>query len=472
MNCLFCSSEALPFEISGGLGEVSYALPNALRKKLFGCRIVLPLYKNIPEKIRSSMRFIMHFDVPVGWRYKYCGVFEAKINGIIYYLIDNEAYFHREKLYGFYDDAERFSFFSRAILEMIKRIDFKPDIIHCNDWQTALTPVFYKLMYSKDPWYYGIKTIFTIHNIQYQGKYGMEIIEDLIGIPKENYSVLEFDKCANFIKGAIETADRVTTVSPTYAQEIMYPYFSHGLDPMLREKAWKISGIINGIDYQDYNPKTDKHIYKNYSFENLGDKLENKVELQKRLCLEANLEIPIISMVTRFVKHKGLDLVRDALEQIMQEENIQFVVLGSGDYEYEEFFNYMQYKYPGKVCACHSFDLDLAHKIYAASDIFLMPSKSEPCGLAQMIALRYGTIPVVRQTGGLNDSVVDSNSGIGNGFLFARYDRDDMIMAIKRAIWGYWNREGWKVLIKRAMQYDFSWNNPADEYIKLYKSLM
>ncbi len=472
MKCLFCTSEALPFAASGGLGDVAGSLPQALRQRLIGCRIVMPYYDEIPQELKDEMRFVTSLSVPVSWRRQYCGVFEARYGGVIYYLLDNQYYFKRKGLYGHYDDAERFAFLSRAALEMLPYIDFKPDIIHCNDWQTALIPIYYSLFYSHNDWYAGIKTVFTIHNIQYQGKYGMELLEEVLGIPKQNASILEFDKCVNLMKGAIETANRVTTVSPTYAQEIMDPWFSHKLDPILRERSWKLSGILNGIDMDNYNPETDNKLYANYSVSDLSGKAENKRKLQERLSLAQDPDVPMIGMVTRLVSHKGLDLVRASVEQLMNEQNVQFVVLGSGDWEYESFFRSMQERYPGRFCACVGFIPELSRKIYAGADIFLMPSKSEPCGLSQMIALRYGTIPVVRETGGLKDSIHDSGDGQGNGFTFANYDAMDMLNAVRRALEGYSQRDGWRMLVERAMQCDNSWGRSAGEYIKLYRGLL
>ena len=473
MKCLFCTSEALPFAASGGLGDVAGSLPQALRQRLIGCRIVMPLYEDIPQKLREEMRFITSLSVPVSWRRQYCGVFEARYGGVIYYLLDNQYYFKRKGLYGHYDDAERFAFLSRAALEMLPYIDFKPDIIHCNDWQTALVPIYYSLFYANNDWYSGIKTIFTIHNIQYQGKYGLELMEDVLGIPEQAQSIVEFDHCVNLMKGAIETANRVTTVSPTYAQEIMDPWFSHELDPILRSRSWKLSGILNGIDVINYDPETDPNLYANYSVADRSGKAENKKKLQERLNLEQNPDTPMIGMVTRLVSHKGLDLVKDSLEQLLNEQtNLQFVILGSGDWEYESFFRSMQDKYPGRVCACIGFVPELSRKIYAGADIFLMPSKSEPCGLSQMIALRYGTIPVVRETGGLKDSIHDSGDGEGNGFTFRNYDAMDMLNAVRRAVEGYWQRDGWNVLVDRAMNCDNGWGRSANEYIKLYRGLI
>lgn len=468
MKVLFCSSESIPFAASGGLAEVSGSLPKSLRELEIDCRVVMPFYKNIPDKLKSKMEFVTSFNVPLSWRSVYCGVFKCVYRGVTYYFIDNEYYFKRDSLYGYYDDGERFAFFSRAILEMLPYIDYKPDIIHSNDWQTALVPVYYSLIYVHFKWYYGIRNIFTIHNIQYQGKYGMDIIEDVVGVPREKFSVLEFDHCANFMKGAIESSDVVTTVSPTYAHEILNPWFSYGLDPILKERNFKVCGILNGIDNETYNPETDKLIYKNYSINDINSKYENKRLLRERLFLENKINVPLIGMVTRLVDHKGIELVINAFERLMNEEDVQFVILGSGQNEFEDFFNRMQERYHGRVSSCHGFIPELSHKIYAASDLFLMPSKSEPCGLSQMIALRYGSIPIIRATGGLYDSVKDSGDGYGNGFTFNNYTHDDMLNAIKRAVWGYSDRCGFKILMKRAMQCDNSFEKSAGEYANLY----
>lgn len=448
------------------------SLPQALRNRLIGCRVVLPLYDGIPQEMRDKMHFLTSISVPVAWRRQYCGIFEAKVNNVIYYLIDNQYYFKRTGLYGHFDDAERFAFFSRAVIEMLPYIDFKPDVIHANDWQTALIPIYYRMFYASNDWYTGIKTLFTIHNIQYQGQYGMEILEDVFGIPNSESSLLECDGCVNLMKGAIESANWVSTVSPTYAKEILDPWFSHKLDPILRERSWKLSGILNGIDTDNYDPATDTNLYANFSAEDMAGKAENKKQLQERLTLEVNPDLPLIGMVTRLVSHKGLDLVKEAVDNIMQYSNAQFAILGSGDWEYETFFKEMQEKYPGRFVISLGFVPELSRKIYAGSDIFLMPSKSEPCGLSQMIALRYGSIPVIRETGGLKDSITDSGDGVGNGFTFQTYNSGDMLNAIHRAIYAYnSDKDGWKVLVDRAMHCDNSWGKSAKEYIKLYKQL-
>ena len=473
MKVLYAASEALPFAASGGLADVAGSLPQAMRQRLIGCRIVMPLYESVPQELRENMKFITSLSVPVSWRRQYCGVFEAKAGGVIYYLLDNQYYFKRKGLYGHYDDAERFAFFSRAVLEMLPYLDFKPDIINANDWQAALVPIYYDLYYANNDWYRGIKTVFTIHNIQYQGKYGLEICEDVFGIPNDRRATVEYDGCINLMKGAIETAHKVTTVSPTYAQEILDPWFSHGLDPILHERSWKLCGILNGIETENYDPATDGFVYKNYDIESFAEgKAENKKELQKRLFLPERPDVPMIGMVTRMVSHKGLDLVKAMLDDFLANNDVQFVILGSGDWEYESFFREMQERHKGKLVACFGFLPELSRKIYAATDIFLMPSKSEPCGLSQMIALRYGSIPIVRETGGLKDSITDSGDGEGNGFTFKSYDAGDMRYAMERAIGGYYNRDGWAILTRRAMESDNSWGKSANAYIKMYKSLI
>lgn len=471
MKVLFASSEAYPFAMSGGLADVAGALPKALRKRLVGCRIVMPLYSSVPDELREKMNFICSITVSVAWRRQYCGIFEAHLNGVIYYFIDNQYYFKREGLYGHYDDAERFAFFSRAVLDIIPHIGFTPDIIHCNDWQTALVPVYLNTFYRESDIYRNIKTVFTIHNIQYQGKYGNELLSDVVGLPEDKASLLEYDGCINLMKGAIQCADKITTVSPTYSREILDPYYSHGLDSILKNFTFKLTGIVNGIDYDVYNPETDSLIFKNYSVDSIADKSYNKKMLQKELGLPQKTDTPIIGMVTRLVKHKGIDLVKRVFEEILKAD-VQFVILGSGEWEFETFFHETAAKHPDKVALRLGFNPQLAHKIYAGADIFLMPSQSEPCGLAQMVALRYGTVPIVRETGGLNDTISDSGSGEGNGFTFRNYNAHDMLNTVWRAIAGYGDKNGWQILARRGMQCDNSWGTSANAYIRLYKELL
>jgi len=471
MKILYAVSEAYPFAMSGGLADVAGALPKALRKRLVGCRVVLPLYESVPQELREKMQFVTSITVPVAWRRQYCGVFEAHHEGVIYYLLDNQYYFKRKGFYGHYDDAERFAFFSRAVLEIIPVIGFTPDIIHCNDWQTSLIPVYLDLFYRNNELHRNIKTVFTIHNIQYQGKYGYELVNDVLGLPDEASHIVDYDKCINLMKGAIECSDRVTTVSPSYANEILNPWFSYGLDGILKERQEKLCGIINGIDTDVYNPETDKIIYENYSAEDFSKKSVNKQELQKEMGLPQRADVPVIAIVSRLVNHKGLDLVKYVFEQLVSLD-VQFVILGSGEWQYETFFHSMTLSHPDKVAQRLGFIPDMAHKIYAGADMLLMPSKNEPCGLSQMVALRYGTIPIVRETGGLQDTISDSGDGIGNGFTFKSYNANDMARAIERALEGFRNKKGWNILIKRALECENSWGKSANEYIKLYKKIL
>ena len=472
MKVLYVASEALPFAASGGLADVAGSLPKAIRSRLVGCRVVMPLYESIPQNLRENMTFLTSLSVPVAWRRQYCGVFEAKVDGVIYYLLDNQYYFKRQGLYGHYDDAERFAFFSRAVLEMLPHIGFKPDVINANDWQSALVPLFYHIFYANREGFQGIKTVLTIHNIQYQGTYGMELMEDVLGIPPEHRQLLEYDGCVNFMKAGIECADRVTTVSPTYAEEILDPWFSWGLDPILNARKWKLQGILNGIDTDGYNPVSDPNIVENFSVETLDEgKAANKKALQERLNLPAKADVPLIGMVTRLTSHKGLDLVKYIVDDLLQRD-VQMVVLGSGEWVYENFFREIQNKYPEKFCYCAGFVPELARKIYASADIFLMPSKSEPCGLAQMVACRYGTLPIVRETGGLKDSIIDCGNEGGFGFTFKTYNADDMLAAIDRALGAYANKPDLKLLRERCMTQDFTWGRSANTYIRMYKELV
>ena len=473
MKVLFVASEAQPFMASGGLADVAGALSQALRKRLIGCRVVMPMYDTISQEMKDKMTFITSISVPVAWRRQYCGIFQAKVGGVIYYFIDNQYYFKRDSIYGHYDDAERFTFFARAVLEILPHIDFKPDIIHCNDWQSALTPVFYQTMYSQDPWYAGIKTVFTIHNIQYQGTYGMDLIGDVIGLKPEDAHLLEYDGDANFMKGAIECADRITTVSPSYANEILDPWYSHGLDGILRERQWKLCGILNGIATDTNDPETDPNLVMHYNVDNVKEgKAANKKALQENMGLPQRADVPVVGIVSRLVSHKGLDLIKAIFDEFLANNDVQVVVVGSGDWQYENYFRELSNRFPEKVAVRIGFVPSLAKKIYAGADLFLMPSKSEPCGLSQMVALRYGTVPIVRETGGLRDSITDSGDGEGNGFTFKTYNAHDMLGALQRALGAYYNRDYWDTLVKRAINCDFSWGKSANEYIKLYKELL
>ena len=469
MKILYATSEAYPYAMSGGLADVAGALPKALRRRLVGCRVVMPLYSSVPEELKAEMKFITSITVPVSWRRQYCGIFEAKYNGVIYYLIDNQYYFKREGLYGHYDDAERFAFFSRAVLEILPYIDYAPDIIHCNDWQTAMIPVFLDRFYCHR--YLNIKTVFTIHNIQYQGKYGFELVGDVLGIPEADKQLVEYEDCVNLMKAAIECSHRVTTVSPTYANEILTPHYSHGLNPILERNQHKLCGIVNGIDTMVYDPETDKALFKNFSAAEPKNKAVNKAKLQEYLGLPVKADAPLIGIVSRLVGHKGFDLVKCVFEDMLRAD-LQIAILGSGDWEFETFFYEMAKKYPDKVAFKPGFIPDLARKIYAGADIFLMPSKSEPCGLAQMIALRYGTIPIVRKTGGLNDTITDVSLEGGNGFVFDNYNAHEMLEAVWRAVGLYSDKKAWNALRDNALAIDNGWNISAGKYIKLYKELL
>ena len=471
MKILYATSEAYPFAMSGGLADVAGALPKALRRRLVGCRVVMPLYSSIPEELRAQMKFITSITVPVSWRRQYCGIFEAKVGGVIYYLLDNQYYFKREGLYGHYDDAERFTFFSRAVLEILPYIDYTPDVIHCNDWQTAMVPVFLDRFYCHDLRYLNIKTVFTIHNIQYQGKYGKELIGDVLGLREEDAGLVEYEDCVNLMKAAIECAHRVTTVSPTYAGEILTPHYSHGLSPVLERNKHKLCGIVNGIDTVVYDPETDKALFENFTADAPGNKAVNKAKLQEHMGLPQKADAPLIGIVSRLVGHKGFDLVKCVFEDMLKAD-LQVSILGSGDWEFETFFYEMSKKHPDKVAFKPGFIPDLARKIYGGADIFLMPSKSEPCGLAQMIALRYGTIPIVRKTGGLNDTITDISSGDGNGFVFDNYNAHEMLDAIWRAVGLYADKTAWNALRDKALKIDNGWNISAGSYIKLYKELL
>lgn len=469
MKVLYAASEAVPLIASGGLADVAGALPKAIRNRRVACRVVIPLYQDIAEEYRAKLKYITNFTVDVSWRKQYCGVFEYNHNGVVYYLLDNEYYFKRPGLYGYYDDAERYAFFSRAILEMLRYIDFQPDIIHTNDWQTALVSVYYKLFYQFEKGYENIRNIFTIHNIQYQGKYGKEILGPVLGIPENQLSIVENDDCINFMKGAVQVADKVTTVSPSYACEILTPWYAHGLDPILNANQYKLCGILNGIDNSRFDPSEDEELYANFSARDLAGKKTNKKKLLKELGLKEDGS-PVLSMVTRLVDHKGVDLVCAVFDEIIA-EGFQVVILGSGSQEYENFFRGMKARYPDRVALEIGFNPLLAKKVYASSDMFLMPSKSEPCGLAQMISLRYGTIPIVRETGGLRDSISDCGSLTGNGFTFKTYNANDMLDAVCRAKALYEDTANWGNLVKYAMSCDFSWKHSAAAYVDLYREV-
>lgn len=470
MNILFAASEAVPFAASGGLADVVGSLPKAINAKGHKCSVVMPLYSAISKELRSELIFVNNITVDVSWRKQYCGIFKSTANGVDYYFIDNEYYFSRDGLYGFYDDCERFVFFDRAVLEMLRYIDFKPDIIHCHDWQTALIPVYYNIYYKYQQGFDGIKTVFTVHNIEYQGRYGREVLGELMGIPQYNINLLEYDGYINMMKGAFETADYITTVSPSYAWEILDPWYAHSLDRILVTKQYKLKGILNGIDYDLYNPQNDNAIAGSFSADDISGKAVCKKALLSELGL-ADGDEAVIGIVTRFVNHKGIDLIRCVFEEIVG-MGIKFAILGSGEKIYEDFFREMSARYPDKVSVTLGFVPELSHKIYAGADMFLMPSQSEPCGLAQMISMRYGTVPIVRETGGLRDSVHDNGGVNGNGFTFKTYNANDMLDAVKRAKRDYDDKNIWHSLMKRAMNCNYSWSASAEIYVNLYNNIV
>lgn len=469
LKILFCASEAQPYIASGGLADVAGALPPALVANGVDCRVVLPLYGSMKQDLRDTLTFVTSFEVTLSWRKQYCGIFTARHGGVTYYLIDNEYYFKRDALYGYMDDGERFAFFSKAVVDMVRHIDFTPDILHLNDWQTALCAVYLNLEYRGLEQYRDIRTLFTIHNIQYQGVYNKMTLGDVFGIDMKDERILEFDGNLNLMKAAIELCDHVSTVSPTYAQEIMNPWFAHGLDCFLQARSFKLSGILNGLDTDRFNPATDPMIYENFDAASLTIKEHNKQRLLDALPLPHCNNTPLIAIITRLVAHKGLDLVRYVFEDMVHMGN-QFVILGTGEQPYEEFFHAMQAKYPDRVRFIAGFLPDLAQKIYAGADLFLMPSKSEPCGLAQMIAARYGTVPIVRETGGLRDTIRDFGEG-GNGFTFKTYNAHDMLGAVVRARDCYLNKRAWLSVQQNAMASDFTWGKSAKEYEALYNGL-
>ncbi len=472
MKVLFAAGEAAPLIKVGGLGDVAGALPKTLCSMGQDVRVIMPMYSIIGDK-RHDCKYITHIYVDNSWRKQYCGIFEYKCGNVTYYLVDNEFYFNRPHVYGEYDDGERFAFFSRAVLETIAAIDFYPDILHCNDWHTAFVPVLLDTQYRARVGYGSIKTVFTIHNIEFQGKFDPFVLGDVFGLGEETKPLLYYDDCINLVKGAIECSNKVTTVSENYANEILDPYFSFGLEHILRARQYKLSGIVNGIDDDVFNPETDKRIKTNYSIKTLNLKYHNKFALQTELGLEKTNDCALIGMVTRLTHQKGLDLVCDRLEWLMS-QNVQFVLLGSGDVRYEDCIREFAAAHPDKMRAVIGFDADLAQRIYAGSDFFLMPSEFEPCGLAQLIALRYGTIPIVRKTGGLADTVQPFNAktGEGNGVDFATINSDDMADAIWRALEIYNNKKQFAKIRKNAMSGDYSWKASAKKYLDLYESII
>ncbi len=466
---LVASPEVMPFGGTGGLGEVAGSMPravNALPEADVECRVIMPLYGSVKPEWREQMTFLGHKDIPVAWRSQYMGIFELERDGVIYYFVDNEYYFKRNNLYGFYDDCERFSFFSRAVIESADITGFMPDIIHANDWQTALSVVFAKTVYAN----LGIKTVFTIHNVEYQGRYGKDVLGECIGIDESDFHYLMKDGDVNLMKGAILLTDRLTTVSPTYARELTYPVSAFGLDDVIRDNEYKMVGILNGIDTVSYDPMNDPFIGYTYSSANIRGKRWCKRALQKKLELPQT-DAPMLTMISRLVAPKGVDIIAMIMDYLLDNYDMQFVMLGTGDEKYENYFRDLQYRYPEKVRSLIEFNTKTAHEIYAAGDMLLMPSRSEACGLAQMIGCRYGNTPIVRLTGGLADSIKEWDGESGNGFTFFEFNGGELEYAIRRALNLYDDKKKWNVLVKHILDEDFTWDRAAKEYHKLFSEL-
>ncbi len=469
-----CASEVSPFAKTGGLGDVLGALPQALSKSGDDVRVILPKYGLIPDEYVREMEFLFYIYVPLGWRRKYCGVFRLIKDKVTYYFIDNEYYFGDACIYK-WNDLERFAFYDKACLEILPKLDFKPDVIHLHDWQAGMIAVVLNAYYVKDDFYKGIKTMFTIHNLRYQGVYSIDMVADLFSLDHSYFTddKLEFNGSANMMKGGIVYSDYVTTVSKTYADEIKTPLGGEGLDGLLFARSNVLKGIINGIDYEIYNPKTDGLIFENFDIKSIEKKKDNKEALQKQLGLFVDREKAMIGIVSRLVEQKGFDLIAEAMEELLSLD-IQLVVVGTGDPKYEEMFKNAAWNHPKKISVNILFSNELAHKVYAAADLFLMPSAYEPCGLSQLIAYSYGTIPIVRETGGLRDTVIPYNefTGEGTGFSFYANNKNDMLCVIKLALKYFADKNVWNKLQKNAMMLDFSWDASAREYRKLYNELI
>lgn len=475
MQIVFASAECAPFVKTGGLGDVAGSLPAALVRAGAEVIVMVPKYATIKDEYKAQMEHFSDFYVSLGWRNEYCGLEKLEHDGVTYMFIDNERYFARDYPYGFFDDGERFAFFSKAITESLQHLPagFECDILHCNDWQTALAPVFLREFYQGLPLYDRVKTVFSIHNVAFQGQFSDTVMEDILGVAHipAAASQLRCDACSiNYMLGALRYADAITTVSPTYANEIQTPEFGEGLDGVLRERSYALQGILNGIDVTGFDPATDKRIAANYTVDDRSGKAVCKAKLQEELGLEVRDDRPLMVMVTRLTRQKGMDLVMYALDRILS-GGVQVAVLGTGDRDYEDGLRYFQDKYPGTMAARIEFDPALSQRMYAAADMFLMPSKFEPCGLSQIIAMRYGTLPIVRETGGLKDTVIPYNefTGEGTGFSFSNFNGDEMGDAVFRAARLFWdNRDAWNQLVTQAMSQDFSWTRSADKYLDLY----
>ena len=475
MNILYVTSEAVPFCKTGGLADVAGSLPQSLAANGDRVSVILPLYQSVADAWRDRLHFERYTYVRLAWRSLYCGLFSYERQGVTWYFVDNEQYFKRPELYGYYDDGERFAFFCRAVTELLPLLPEKPDVVHCNDWQTALVPIYIRDEAVREEFYKSVRTVITVHNIEYQGRYGRETVEDLFGLDAGWFTggTLAFDGDVNLLKGAIVTADAVTAVSPTYAQELKYAYFAHGLESVMQMVEGKLHGVLNGIDMERYDPASDPNLTANYSLRRMAGKAKDKAALQRMMGLAERKDTPVVAMVSRLVSHKGLDLVCETLDYFM-EKDMQLVVLGKGDGKYESFFSWAQAKYPGRVAVHLGYSESLAMQIYAGADLFLMPSKSEPCGLSQMIAMRYGAVPIVRSTGGLADTVKSCQVGQsdGTGYLFGDYDAGAMLSVIGQATGLYrGDRAGFDTVRQRGMTEDFSWTRSADSYRHIYENL-
>lgn len=473
MKVLFIAAESSPFIKTGGLGDVIGALPKSLNYNGLDARVVLPLYSSI-DREKYDIKFIKYIYVDVGWKHIYCGIFSTIYNGVTYYFIDNEQYFNRDSIYGQSDDGERFAFFSKAALKIMPNVDFHADVINANDWHAALSIVYLDMLKrNNDEYYKDIKSVLSIHNIEFQGKYDPYLLGNLFGLGNEYIDILTFDNCINLLKGGIQLADRVNTVSDTYANEILTPYFSFGLDNILNIEREKLCGIVNGLDYEKFNPETDSYIFENYNLKNINNKYKNKLSLQRELGLDENPDIPIISMVTRLTDQKGINLVCDVAEEILN-MGVQLIILGTGDSYYENKLREIEHRRNDRFRGLIAFSNELSSKIYASSDLYLMPSKSEPCGLSQLIAMSYGTIPIVHRVGGLRDTVEPFNPETKNGcgFTFESFNAYDMLDAVKRALDVLYNdKESWSVVLSNAMNCKFNWSNSAKKYIEMYKEI-
>ena len=472
MKVCFIAAEAAPFVKVGGLGDVIGSLPKALRELGVDARVILPLYSSINRE-RFGLKYKAYQFVDLGWRHSYCGIFETEVDGVPCYFVDNEQYFNRDSIYGQADDGERFAFFSKAALEILPALDFKPDVVNVNDWHTALSVIYLDVLKSSEAEFYkDMKSVLSIHNIEFQGRFNPYEMGNLFGLENKYFDALIYNGDVNLLKGAIQLADRVNTVSETYAREILDPYFSYGLDNILTVEQGKLRGILNGIDVDKFNPKTDPMIPVNYDLKTFEDKVQNKLAFQKEMDLEVNADIPLIGMVTRLTHQKGIDLILQASEEILK-TGAQLVILGTGDAHYESALRSLEHYRHDRVRSILLFSNEMSAKIYAASDLFLMPSKTEPCGLSQLISMRYGTVPVVHRVGGLRDTVIPFTGVEGNGFTFESFQAGDMMDAIYRAVTCFYQSpDEWKQIIKNNLQKDVSWEQSAKKYLDLYHEVV